>query len=160
MELIQWQNVYFADALSVSDIYFNERLDSFEWFDTDNNGRERALLSATRMLEGEPWSGCVLDLAQLMAFPRVGCYQDNRLGTTVSLGHPAVERRLKIATLEIALHLIKNQDLLDDVGSIKGLVIGTIELEAISKAARIPPSADREIACLRARHLNTVWRAN
>lgn len=144
-----------------AEAYLSERIDAQAWIDAPEKRRSEALITATSILDGQVWSGTVVVSTQLLAFPRSGSYFDTRLGMKASLGSEAATLRLTRATYELALHLLANENLLSDSGSIKDLALGDLDLTRIISPSTIPPIAHRLIQpMLRDRGSNAWFRAN
>ena len=146
-------------SMSEADEYFSTRVDSAVWFETAHAGRKAALVSSTGILDELRWAGVAADPAQDLAFPRKGHYFDPRIGMNVALeGYP---KRVKVATYELALHLLSNEGSTNSTGEIDILKISGIELHDIKAPPRMPPSVTRMIKPLLVNAgAATWWRAN
>jgi hypothetical protein len=120
-----------------ADLYFADRLDVAAWTDAPSTQKEQSLVTASMLLDNRTWSGYAVSETQLMAFPRCGRYFDPRLGREVSFGDTPPYRLVQ-ATYELAYHLLNNDGLLDNTGSVKSLQLGTITLTDIGAAPKIP----------------------
>ena len=143
-----------------ADAYFNDRLDAAAWSDEQNEDQKsRALVTATRMLDDLKWSGVAVSVDQSLAFPRNGCYFDPRVGSHIDMN--PTPKRLEVATCELAYHLLNNDGLLDDTGSVESLQVGPVNLQNVTAAQKIPSTVRRHInPLLINRGANSWWRAN
>lgn len=160
MALIKGVNSY--ASLGQAEAYCENRLDADAWFDATDDQQFRSLITATSILDTVEWPSTVVSSSQPLAFPRVGFYFDPRLGTVVTMRGPDAPDRILKATIELALHLLLNDGLLQDSGSVTDLKIGPIELTSIKAASRLPPVVTRLIAplSLNGARGNTWFRAN
>jgi hypothetical protein len=139
-----------------ADAYFENRLDAAAW--TESLLKDQALTTATMVFENLPWIGSVLDVEQPFAFPRMGCYFDNRLGQNVVLGDELPKRYIT-GLFELAYHLLNNDGILDDTGGVIDLELGDISLNRISNPNLLPRAVKSHIKCL-LQSRNSWWRAN
>ena len=146
-------------SMSEADEYFSTRVDSDIWFNSVSSKRKAALVSSTGILDELRWAGVAVDASQELAFPRKGHYFDPRIGMNVALeGYP---KRVKVATYELALHLLSNEGSTNSTGEIDILKISGIELHDIKAPPRMPPSVTRMIKPLLVNAgAATWWRAN
>ena len=157
MSLVKGNNSYVT--CSEADDYFATRVDTEVWFNTLYAKKASALITATGILDESRWAGVAEDEAQLLAFPRKGHYFDPRLGRNVSLS--GVPQRLQSATCEFALHLIINEGITDQSGSIEHLKISGIELRDIKEPPSTPSAVRRLIRPLIINGGAAMWwRAN
>lgn len=120
-------------TLEEANTYFSSRLDAAAWDEATDPLKEQALVTATRSLEKEKWVGVIADFNQSLAWPRVGEFFDPRAGATRPLeGVPA---RVKEAQLELAYHLLQNDGVLDESGSVDEVQVGPIKLKGIAQAS-------------------------
>jgi len=143
-----------------ADVYFNDRLDAAAWSDeSDSTQKEKALITATHMLNDLEWSGVAVSVDQSLAFPRNGCYFDPRLGVHTSMNPNP--KRIEVATFELAYHLLNNDGLLDNTGRVQDLEVGPVKLTRVSSPDKIPQTVKRQInPMLVNRGANSWWRAN
>jgi len=147
-------------TLAEANTYFEDRLDVAAWTEATDAIKSQALVTATSVLNDENWTGYAISEAQLLAFPRVGSYFDPRLGIEVTLTNE-VPNRIITATFELAYHLLNNDGVLDDTGSVTDLTVGQISLKIESTANTIPPTVNKLIRPLLANAgQNSWWRAN
>jgi hypothetical protein len=158
MALVKGTNSY-AD-LTDANTYFADRLDVAAWEAASDAEKEKALVTATVMLDEMNWTGTVVSDTQVLAFPRYGTYFDPRLGAEVVL-EEIVPARVEKATYELAYHLLNNDGLLDDTGSVENLEVGSIVLTNIKSASKFPSVVKSYIRPLLVNSgSHQWWRAN
>jgi hypothetical protein len=146
--------------VSEADAYFDTRMDAAAWGLASTSLKEQALVTATSILDDLYWVGTVVSETQLLAFPRTGAYFDPKIGTLVSLPDVCPDRIVR-ATFELAYHMLNNDGLLDENGTVQNLKVGTIELSDILKPDVLPIYIRRIIKPLRVNSGSTIWfRAN
>jgi hypothetical protein len=157
MALVKGTNSYVTVA--EADTAFADRLDVAAWTSADPTTKAQALVTATAILDDLNWTGVAISVDQPLAFPRSGYYFDPRIGNSISIED--VPQRILTATRELAYHLINNDGLLDDTGSVKDLQVGSISLTSVTPPELMPASVKRLIKPLL---LNAGsrgwWRAN
>lgn len=148
-------NVTVAEA----DAELANRLDASAWTSATLVRKAQSLITATGMLDELSWSGAVLDDSQGTAFPREGDFFDVAKGIIVSMNPTPV--RVEKATIELALHLLTNENVLDDIGRIRKLDTSSLGVTDIILPSRIPKRV-RDIVrpLLQRAGRNTWWRAN
>ena len=114
-------------TLAESDAYHESRLHTDSWDDADDDTKNRALASATRLLDSHiTWDGYPASEAQALQWPRTALYDsfDNLIDEAT------IPQVLKNATAEFALHLI-DDDLVANVSSegIEGVGLGPIKVD-------------------------------
>lgn len=122
-----------------------------DWEDADIDTKNRALITATRLIVSavSEWTGWVSSPTQALPFPRTGAY--NRSGYYLLTGVP---QDLKDATAEYARQLInlkKMPDTPQDTAGIKSLSAGPIDVtfdEAYKPSTGIPDSVMAKISYL------------
>lgn len=139
MALVLNTNSYveMADA----DTYFDNRIDSANWFDLSDEIKEQALITATSMVDDNPWIGSAVSSSQALAWPRNSAnYYDSRMGTSISIANDEVPTRVKTAVYEQAIHLVNNEDLLSGkTQTFESISVGSISLsDSNNDVARIP----------------------
>jgi hypothetical protein len=139
--------------------FFENRIDVAAWASAANPTKEQALVTATMILDTYEWVGTALDSEQLLCFPRFGVYFSSRLGYS-SLLPETVPQEIIISTCELAYHLLNNDGLLDDTGTVTDVSIGSITLKIKSDPRIMPNSVKRHIKHLLANGSNLWWRAN
>lgn len=143
-----------------ADAYFADRLDVAAWTGASVEQKPQALVTATKMLDDLDWTGYVVSESQPLAFPRTGEYFDPRTGTTISL-NSSTPVRIQNATMELAYHLLNNDGLLDDTGTVESISIGGINITNIRQANKMPGVVDRLVKPLLVNSgSNMWWRAN
>lgn len=159
MALEKGSNSYVT--LAEAESYFADRLDAAAWTSASVTQKSQALVTATSLLDETEWVGVAVSQSQSLAFPRVGSYFDPRLGMDVSMDGTSIPNRIIAATCELAFHLLNNDGLLDDTGSVKDLSVGSIRLSLVLPANKFPTTVKNTIKPLRANGgATTWWRAN
>ena len=158
MALTKGVNSY--DTVEAADAYFADRLDVAAWLEATPEQRAQAMVTATTVLDNQLWSGVAVSESQPLAHPRQGTYFDPRVGCIVSYNGEVPLRLLK-ATYELAYHLLNNDGLLDNTGSVDSLSIGSIQLSNVRAASGIPDVVFQMIRpMLVAGNGKMWWRAN
>jgi hypothetical protein len=159
MALVKGTNSYVTVA--EADAYFEDRLDIAAWSSASSVQKSQALVTATRMLDELEWTGVAVSESQPLAFPRSGAYYDPKLGMDVNFNESTPPTRIVQATYELAYHLLNNDGLLDDTGSVKNLTVGSISLELVIGANKMPNTIRKLIKPLQGSNgSNFWWRAN
>lgn len=125
-------------TVAEADAYLADKLDIAAWSVALPEDKEKALVTATRILDSITWRGYAISISQPLAFPRVGDYFDPRLGQAVVFDAIATPSRIINACFELAYHLLNNDGLLDSSGSVKSLSIGQLNISGISQASLLP----------------------
>ena len=126
-------------SVSESDEYFENRLNSENWFANDG-AVEQALVTATGILDDMDWGGTATPTASYpLSWPRDITYYDNKSGyytdleddrSTTSEG--TIPGDIKKATFELALHLLNNMKTQESNASgenkVKDLTVGAVRL--------------------------------
>ena len=126
-------------SVSESDEYFENRLNSENWFSNDALV-EQALVTATGILDDMDWGGTATPTASYpLSWPRDITYYDNKSGyytdleddrSTTSEG--TIPGDIKKATFELALHLLNNMKTQESNASgenkVKDLTVGAVRL--------------------------------
>jgi len=158
MALVKGVNSY--ATVAEADSYFADRLDVAAWSEASELQKGQSLVTATSILDGLNWIGFAVSDSQALAFPRVGSYFDPRLGMDVAMTS-SVPTRVITATYELAYHLLNNDGILDDSGSVVDLQVGAISLKTISSPNKVPQNVNRFIKPLLVNNgTNVWWRAN
>ena len=120
--------------------YIADRLDTSSWSESLPVDQSRALVTATRIIDGKAFIGQLADPAQSLAWPRVNVtFNDPRAGGVVTFSPAVIPERVKRAVIEQALHLLSNEDLLNDTGAtFERIKVDVIEIES-SAADYMPP---------------------
>jgi hypothetical protein len=158
MALTKGVNSYVTVA--EANTYLDNKLDVAAWTSAADLEKAQALCTATSMLDGLNWIGVAVSDSQALSFPRSGNYFDPRIGLEVVLDEVAAPQRIIDATIEQAYHLLNNDGLNDDTGSVRDLSIGSINLSNVRAASKFSPIVERLIKPLRANSSNAWWRAN
>jgi hypothetical protein len=147
-------------SLEEAESYFENRLDVAAWEEASEDEKGKALVTATMLLDNLEWSGVMATDTQTLAFPRIGEFLDSRKGWVVQMD--PTPARVQQAQKELAYHLLNNDGLLDDTGSVTSLKIGSsINLERIGAASGLPPIVKTLIRpMLYNQGRREVWRAN
>lgn len=143
-----------------ADVYFADRLDVAAWLDAPLPQKSQSLVTATSVLDELHWVGQAVSSTQLLAFPRVGGFYDPKAGRQLQLGN-VVPPRITKATLELAYHLLNNDGILDDTGTVENLNVGSINLSKIRNPNLMPKTVKQLINPLLLSGGSTNWwRAN
>lgn len=144
-----------------ADTYFADRLDVVAWTAADATMKAQALVTATQILDDLVWTGTAVSESQPLAFPRSGEYFDPRIGAYVALDTLSVPSRIELAVKEQAYHLLNNDGLLDNTGSIIDLRVDSIQLSRISSPNLLSATVRRIIKPLLLNQGQRAWwRAN
>lgn len=158
MALTKGTNAYVTVAEAAA--YMADKLDTAAWVDATPEAQAQAIVTATRILDDLSWTGLTISEAQPLAFPRQGEYFDPRLGKSISLP-TTVPNRITQACIELAYHLLNNDGLLDDTGSVKNIGLDVINLTNVLNANVLPASVKRMIKPLQVNQGGSLWwRAN
>ena len=148
-------------TVAEADAYFADRLDVDAWVTAPESQKAQALVTATTMLDSLNWTGIAVSDSQPLAFPRSGDYFDPRIGSDISLSSAAALQRLNSATFEFAYHLLNNDGLLDDTGSVESIDVGNISLKLVQTPNMMPSIVQRKIKPMLVNQgARTWWRAN
>ena len=160
MALVVGVNSYVTVA--EADAYFGDRLDVDAWTTAGDTLKSQSLTTAAMMLDGLRWLGEAVDVNQPMAFPRRMEFLDPMLNLWVRPSETEIPIRLKRASFELAYHLLNNDGLLDETGSVADMTVGTIEMKRIYNAPRLPAVVSNLIAPLRVSVASSrmVFRSN
>jgi hypothetical protein len=158
MALAKGTNSYVT--LSEANAYLLDRLSAEVWLNVSDPDRERALMTATRMLDELEWIGYPIDENQALAFPRVGTYYDTKQGRSVSLPTSVPSDVLR-ACNELALHLLNNTSTMNAAATVESLSVGSIQLNTIRPVGLFPSRIKRMLKQLLKNGVAQVWwRAN
>ena len=126
MALVTGTNSYVDVA--EADAYFADRVLDSGWSDLTVEDKEQALVSATDLLDENPWTSVAISSSAL-AFPRVGTYFDPTYGMEMPLDPVPV--RILDATCLYALHLATNKSTLNPApaNGYSELTVGPITLK-------------------------------
>ena len=123
--------------------YFVGRIHDADWLAAEASDPvdiDKALISATALLDELPWIGYASTEDQALAWPRVGSFYNVSRGRNVTLDSTATEApdQVKKATFELAYHILVNEDALESSTSVDGLNVGSISLQTLKQAPVIP----------------------
>lgn len=127
-------------TITEAESYFYDRLNQASWDSATDETVERALVTATGILDNLDWGGTAVPTTLYpLSFPRDITYWDTKSGgyetleddrSTTSYG--TFPEDIKKATYELALHLIKNMSTIEDQSSgsprLKDLKVGSVSL--------------------------------
>ena len=147
MALVKGTNSYVtADE---ADTYFEDRIDATAWDGATADARDRALVTAWRLLDQLAWQGRTVEQGQPMAWPRViNNFADLRTGRTYNVVQTSTSEAInevKIAQYELAYHFIANPTVLSQGATVTNLTLGTLALDAIRNPSIIPAYVRRFI---------------
>lgn len=140
--------------------YFTNQLGAEAWTSADEDTRAKALVSATRILEELSYSGRVMDVAQVLAWPRVSQYFDPRSGRLQVTTADVVPNRVKFACYEQALHILQNPDILQAGPNVENVGVSGINITNIRPAPRIPMRVKNFLKPLLVNGTQNWFRAN
>jgi hypothetical protein len=159
MALTKGTNAYVT--VDEANAYFLDRLDVAAWTDAGDTQKSQSIVTATMLLDSFEWAGVAVSDSQSLAFPRAGSYFDPRVGYDVDLSSDKALNRINTATFELAYHLLNNDGLLDQTGSVTNLQIGNIDLSRIRRPDTLPQHVKNLVKPLLVnRGSNAWWRAN
>lgn len=156
MALVKGTNSYVTVA--EADAYFGDRLNAAAWTAASAGDKEKALVTATTLVDQNTFAGEALLDTQLLAFPRVGSYFEPLRGKP-SLMNPVPQRLIK-AVFEQAIHLLENTDTLSSSSTIDEVTVGPISIKGIKNASKMTSSVRNVLQPLLVAGGNTWWRAN
>jgi len=168
MALVLNTNSYvtIADA----DAYFETRIDSASWTSAPDSTREEALVTATQIIDNNPWIGSAVSSSQALAWPRRNAnYLDNRLGMQIAFSETEIPSLVKVAVYEQALHLLNNEDLVaQTTQTYESIKIGSISVSDsnndVTRISVTPSFVIKPIRPLLRRGVDGLgaswWRAN
>lgn len=157
MALEKGTNTYVT--VDEADAYFGLRLDVAAWDSADIPQKEKALATASLLLDNMPWIGSAISETQPMAFPREAVYFEAKVGKLISLS-AEIPRRVLTAQMELAYHLLNNDGVLDDTGGLGGVNIEGLVFSGMKDASKVPDLVRAIIGPLLKATARTVWRAN
>jgi len=117
-------------TLTAAETYFESRLDITAWDAATDDNKNRALATATRLLDSMyVWANFAVDSTQRLHWPRVFMLDAKRRDTILST---VIPEELGFATAELANTLLVSDRTLDSDIETQGLtklVAGSVELE-------------------------------
>ena len=144
-----------------ADAYFEDRLDVSAWTAATPELKAQALVTATRILDDISWVGTAISEDQSLAFPRNGKYFDPRAGSVIILDPTITPKRIVTSTIELAYHLLNNDGLLDNTGSVLDISVGPISLSRVMAPSTMPRMVKNLIKPLQVNGGSHLWwRAN
>lgn len=157
--------------IDAADEYFETRIDSANWASTSDEVKEQALVTATQLVDNHPWIGSAVSSTQALAWPRKNAtYDDYRLGMVMTVPSGEIPSMVKEAVYEQALHLIDNEDVMNQqTQTYESISIGSISLSDsngdVGKLSITPSRVRKILKPLLRRGIggaqgNTWWRAN
>lgn len=166
MAVVKGTNSYVS--LAEAESYFAERIDTDAWDTATAPDKEKALITATRLIDDKyAFIGQVAATEQTLSWPRMGvAYPDPQRGTWEQPGSTVVPSRVTRATLEQALHILLNENLLDSSNqTFEKIQIGSIKLEDSASDFKAAPVMASQVnlllkPLLAAGSSNTWWRSN
>ncbi len=157
MAIITEENCYVT--LDDATAYFDTRVNSSNWFDLSVKDQERALITATRIINSLNFVGSVVSQDQPLAFPRTGEYFDASKGMIIEFTDIVPERVLN-AVYELAIHLVVNNEILEETGSVEELRVGSIMIKNIRNPAKTNDTVKNLLKPLLNNASGMWWRAN
>jgi hypothetical protein len=155
MALVKGTNSY-ATVLEAEE-YFGDRLDVSAWLSASDSQKTQSLVTASLYFNNFRWLGTAISDSQSLAFPRNITYYESILGKNVTIS--AVPDRIVKATFELAYHLLNNDGLLDDTGSVTDITVETINLKIRTEASKTPSTVKKYISpLLENGGSNSWWR--
>lgn len=147
MALVKGTNSYVtADE---ADTYFEDRIDAASWDSATADAKDRALVTAWRVLDQLAWLGQTVTAGQPMAWPRIiNGFVDLRQGRTYQVRQESTDdavTEVKIAQYELAYHYISNPTVISQGATVTNLTLGTLALDAIQNPSILPAYVRRFI---------------
>lgn len=133
--LIKGENSYVS--LDEANEWFSGYLYNEAWLASDDEKKERALITSTKILDSYSYKGEPVDPNQKLQMPRNYEYV-NAYGLTCKL-NPIPQRYIE-CLYKLVIHLLNNDDILIDTGWVETLKVASIELQKIHRAEGIPSS--------------------
>jgi hypothetical protein len=130
MAVVKGNNCYVS--LDEAESYFAERIDTDAWDTATAPDKEKALITATMLIDDKfIFIGAVSLATQPLSWPRMGvAYRDPQRGTYEQPDSQTVPYRVSRSVLEQALHLLLNEGILDtQPQTFEKIRIGSIQLE-------------------------------
>lgn len=156
-------------SLADADLFFSTHMGGGEWSASSVQAREAALVTATGIIDNDyQFIGVTISASQTLAWPRSGAtYLDPQTNRLTTPNDQETPRRVVLATLELALHLIRNSDALyDGDQTFEKIKIGPIEIQDnvsnYNKVTGNTPTTRKLLSPLLVGNVNRNiwWRAN
>ena len=147
-------------SLIDADGYFANQLGAEAWTSADEATRSKALVASTRILEELSYIGRVMDVSQVLAWPRVAQYFDPRTGRLQVTTADMVPNRVKFACYEQALHILQNPEILQANARVENIGVSSINITNIRPAPRIPMSVRNFLKPLLVNGTQNWFRSN
>lgn len=158
-------------SLEEADTYFNTRISSNDWYNTDEEDKEVALITATSIIDNSPWAGQAVSETQALAWPRIASMFDPRLGrlVTFSGNENSAPLGVRTATYELAIYLIQNPAIFGKelglssapTATPDNIRIGSIALEGLnSNAEALASSGGVPLLPLRIKNMYSKYLIN
>lgn len=166
MAVVKGTNSYVS--LAEAEAYFATRIDTDAWNTAIAEDKEKALITATSLVDDRfIFLGTVAAVEQPLSWPRKGVvYHDPQRGSWEQPVDTVVPSRVTRATLEQALHLLLNENVLDSSSqTFEKIQIGSIRLEDSASDFRAAPTVPSMVNTLLKPLLvpggtTNWWRAN
>jgi len=156
-------------TLATADDYFDTRVDSAGWFNATDEVKEQALVTATQLVDDNPWASSAVNLSQALAWPRNSfSFYDARMGGNITVAADEVPRRVLLAVFEQALYLVDNEDILTGkTQTFESITVGPIsvtdsnnDVGRLSKTAPMVRSLLYPLLARGASQGNSWWKFN
>jgi len=151
MALTQYTNSYVT--VEEADDYMDTRIDSANWFSSDYLTREASLVTASSLVDDNPWVGSAVSSTQSLAWPRNNAiYSDDRMGAVITIASTDKAPELvKKAVYEQALHLIDNEDIMQGKSqTFESITVGSISIsDSNNDVTRTPMKSPYMIKAIR-----------
>ena len=137
MALVVGTNSY-VSVFEAND-YYDDRLGE-EWREHDMVAREKAIITASQIIDKLPWNGVAVSATQKLAWPRVLRYVEPNLRQTIEYDGTETEypERVKESVYILALHLLENVEVLTSGASVQSLQAGSVGLTTIKAPPLLP----------------------
>jgi hypothetical protein len=153
--------------LPAANLYFATRIDTDAWDTAVDNDKEKALMTASMLLNDFPYIGVAVSDSQALTWPRSGAvYLDPAMGRLITISEAEYPKRLVRATCELAMHILLNENLMDNTEqTFESIKVGSIQLsDSASDFKPVPviPSIIKKIIrpLLNSKGSTSWWRAN
>lgn len=157
-------------TIDEADNYFETRIDNSTWNSASDELKEQSLVTATQLIDDRPYIGNAVSSSQALSWPRKNTrHHDPRKNLEVTFTETEIPSQIKVAVYEQALHLLNNEDLLEQtVQTFESISIGSISLSDtngdVTRKSITPSIILKPLRPLIRRgsleYGNTWWRAN